>query len=106
MFVCLLEPIVSGTHVHHYMPWQVCNHPDLFEGRAIVSAFDMQPLVRRVPSAVLSARSPSPWGGVSPALLDLASPPSGAMHVWEAHEVQVCSPITLVPSPESRALYS
>lgn len=33
---------------------KVCNHPDLFEGRAIVSAFDMQPL--RVPVPALVAR--------------------------------------------------
>mmetsp|Transcript_20122 Transcript_20122/g.68432 ORF Transcript_20122/g.68432 Transcript_20122/m.68432 type:complete len:1613 (-) Transcript_20122:1629-6467(-) len=32
---------------------KVCNHPDLFAGRAIVSAFDMPPLQMRVPSLVL-----------------------------------------------------
>jgi SNF2 family DNA or RNA helicase len=32
---------------------KVCNHPDLFEGRPIVSAFDAQPFEWRVPSAVL-----------------------------------------------------
>jgi hypothetical protein len=31
----------------------VCNHPDLFEGRPIVSAFDSPPLVVGVPSRVM-----------------------------------------------------
>ena len=34
---------------------QVCNHPDLFEGRAIVSAFDMPPIVQQLPSLALTA---------------------------------------------------
>lgn len=34
---------------------QVCNHPDLFEGRPIVSSFDMLPgVVVRVPSLVMT----------------------------------------------------
>ena len=33
---------------------KVCNHPDLFEGRPIISAFDMQRLEIKVPSMVLS----------------------------------------------------
>lgn len=34
------------------LPLQVCNHPDLFEGRAIVSAFDMEQLRMPVPRQV------------------------------------------------------
>jgi hypothetical protein len=33
----------------------VCNHPDLFEGRSIVSSFDMEPLQLEVPSVVAAA---------------------------------------------------
>lgn len=40
---CISERVVSA---------QVCNHPDLFEGRPIISAFDMWPLELRVPSMV------------------------------------------------------
>jgi hypothetical protein len=34
--------------------YQVCNHPDLFEGRPIVSAFDMPGLSLQYPSCVMS----------------------------------------------------
>lgn len=37
---------------------QVCNHPDLFEGRPIVSAFDMPGLSLQYPSCVMSGA----WG--------------------------------------------
>jgi hypothetical protein len=33
---------------------QVCNHPDLFEGRPIVSAFDFPGLSLQYPSCVMS----------------------------------------------------
>lgn len=39
---------------------KVCNHPDLFEGRPIVSSFDMPPFDFQVPSALLTWR---PRGG-------------------------------------------
>lgn len=39
---------------------KVCNHPDLFEGRAIVSSFDMLPLACPVPSLVPRALQPQP----------------------------------------------
>ena len=46
----------------------MCNHPDLFEGRAIVSAFDMPPLAQQLPTVCL-------FGVLRPALecVDLAS---------------------------------
>ena len=31
---------------------KVCNHPDLFEGRPIISAFDMEPLAIQVPALI------------------------------------------------------
>lgn len=39
---------------------QVCNHPDLFEGRPIVSAFDTPPLALRYPTRVLLGTLPPP----------------------------------------------
>lgn len=38
---------------------QVCNHPDLFEGRPIISAFDMWGLELRLPSAATRVRTNS-----------------------------------------------
>ena len=38
---------------------KVCNHPDLFEGRAIISAFDMPALQLHLPSLVAEAASKS-----------------------------------------------
>ncbi len=43
---------------------QVCNHPDLFEGRAIVSAYDMPRLSVQLPSAAVTAL-PDPWDCVA-----------------------------------------
>lgn len=37
---------------------KVCNHPDLFEGRAIISAFDCDPLEIALPKLVASIRGP------------------------------------------------
>lgn len=36
-----------------------CNHPDLFEGRPIISAFDMEPLTHHLPSLALHALPPT-----------------------------------------------
>lgn len=38
----------------------MCNHPDLFEGRTIVSSFDMEPLTMSVPS-IVAAATVAPW---------------------------------------------
>ena len=72
-------------------PEQVCNHPDLFEGRPIVSAFDMVPMTRHLPSSVLTACAPTLWRSVSPALLSIAVPSPGVVKAWEASEIQVRS---------------
>ena len=44
---------------------QVCNHPDLFEGRSISSSLDMWPLQQQYPSAVLQALPHEPWKHVN-----------------------------------------
>ena len=78
VFGCVTRPNVA----------QVCNHPDLFEGRAIISAFDMLPSISiQEPSAVLTLRQLNPASSI-----DLASMGPSALHcmsAWEAAETQV-----------------
>ena len=65
----------------------MCNHPDLFEGRPIVSAFDMEPLRLRLPNAVpwaLDARAPFEPRPALPGAF-LVQPPGVA--AWEAGAV-------------------
>ncbi|KAL4459188.1 hypothetical protein ABPG75_014053 [Micractinium tetrahymenae] len=65
---------------------KVCNHPDLFEGRPIVSAFDMQPLELRLPNAVpwlLERRAPFDCVSLDRFLVQ----PEG-MAAWEVQAVQ------------------
>ena len=73
------------------MPWQVCNHPDLFEGRPIVSAFDMEPgLIRRqLPSLALRALEADPWRRPDLDRLLLLPAARQGMCAWEAAAVQV-----------------
>jgi hypothetical protein len=71
----------------------VCNHPDLFEGRSIVSSFDMEPLVLRVPSIVAAATARR-WDqghdlrqlGLLPAALEQEA------SAWEAAECGALAP--------------
>ena len=44
---------------------QVCNHPDLFEGRPIVSSFDMWGMPFHMPSLAMHALAPSKWGAIN-----------------------------------------
>ncbi|KAG0580120.1 hypothetical protein KC19_4G148100 [Ceratodon purpureus] len=67
---------------------KVCNHPDLFEGRPIVSSFDMPGMEVHLSSAACSAMCRSPLEGVDMETLNLQfSGLSGAMSNWEAEEV-------------------
>ena len=68
----------------------MCNHPDLFEGRSIVSSFDMWPLQQRYPSLALHVLSPRPWAGVALGgqRLRLVPHPDD-LSLWEADAVQV-----------------
>ncbi|XP_012080821.1 protein PHOTOPERIOD-INDEPENDENT EARLY FLOWERING 1 isoform X2 [Jatropha curcas] len=43
---------------------KVCNHPDLFEGRPIISSFDMAGLDIQLSSSICSMLSPSPFSTV------------------------------------------
>ena len=71
---------------------QVCNHPDLFEGRSIVSSFDMWPLQLQYPSPVLAALSHNPWKHVSLGGCGLRFVPHPEeLHCWEVASMQVSS---------------
>jgi hypothetical protein len=70
---------------------QVCNHPDLFEGRPIVSAFDMAPgaIAAHLPSLALRALEPGMWRSHDLDRLLLLPATRAGMAAWEAQAVQV-----------------
>ncbi len=69
---------------------QVCNHPDLFEGRSIVSAFDMLPSISiQEPSSILNLRQQEPSSSVH--LESIVPLALHSMSAWEAAEVKVCT---------------
>jgi len=73
----------------------VCNHPDLFEGRPIVSAFDMPGLVAHLPSAALRALEAGPFRRADLAALGLRLELGSGMTAWEAQTVQARPPLTV-----------
>lgn len=76
-------------HMHLGMSVQVCNHPDLFEGRPIVSSFDMWGIDFHLPSLALHALVPSKWGALNLGAINadlLAQEHDGA---WAAQTRQV-----------------
>eukprot|EP00891_Asterochloris_glomerata_P002326 jgi/Astpho2/2326/e_gw1.00043.32.1_t len=68
---------------------KVCNHPDLFEGRPIVSAFDAQPLDFQLPSLATQALQPRLWVDVSLAEGAIGLCAREVLPAWGAAEVQV-----------------
>jgi len=68
---------------------QVCNHPDLFEGRPIVSSFDMWGLPFHMPSLALHALSPSQWGRINLSSINADVAAQEADFVWAAQRRQV-----------------
>ncbi|KAJ6963829.1 protein PHOTOPERIOD-INDEPENDENT EARLY FLOWERING 1-like isoform X2 [Populus alba x Populus x berolinensis] len=77
---------------------KVCNHPDLFEGRPIISSFDMAGIDMQLSSSVCSMLSPGPFSSV-----DLCA--SGlifthldfSMASWEYDEVKsIATPSRLI----------
>jgi len=73
----------------------VCNHPDLFEGRPIVSAYDMPGLVAHLPSAALRALEAGPFRRADLAALGLRLELGAGMAAWEAQTVQARPPPTV-----------
>ncbi len=68
---------------------QVCNHPDLFEGRPIVSSFDMWGLPFHMPSLALHALSPSQWGHINLSSINADVVAQESDFVWAAQRRQV-----------------
>jgi len=102
-----LQPTLTNSKLHYNHPpnltkpshtkpnRQVCNHPDLFEGRPIVSAYDMPRLPLRLPSLAATALPhKTPWerlaaiadGAGLPGLLVAGGDAAGTA-AWEGEEV-------------------
>ncbi|XP_024025351.1 protein PHOTOPERIOD-INDEPENDENT EARLY FLOWERING 1 isoform X3 [Morus notabilis] len=77
---------------------KVCNHPDLFEGRPIVSSFDMAGIDIQLCSSICSILSPGPFSGVD--LRDLGflfTDLDYSMTSWESDEVKaLATPSNLI----------
>ncbi|XLU69576.1 hypothetical protein S245_028629 [Arachis hypogaea] len=68
---------------------KVCNHPDLFEGRPIVSSFDMSGIDVQLSSSICSMLSPNPFSIVDLKGLGLLfTHLEYSMTSWESDEVQ------------------
>ncbi|GAB4813110.1 hypothetical protein N2152v2_000156 [Parachlorella kessleri] len=63
---------------------KVCNHPDLFEGRAIVSAYDMDPLRLAAPPEVAYATQPGVFEATDWRQLDLLPVENEDLARWQA----------------------
>ncbi len=86
---------------------QVCNHPDLFEGRPIVSSFDMWGLPFHLPSLALHALSPSQWGHINLSSINADVAAQEADFVWAAQRRQVqhkSASESLMPAPHAPML--
>lgn len=77
---------------------KVCNHPDLFEGRPIVSSFDMNGIDAQLSSSVCSIFSPNPFSTVDLSGLGfLFTHLDFHMTSWESDEVQaIATPSNLI----------
>ncbi|XVE90682.1 hypothetical protein DITRI_Ditri20bG0096500 [Diplodiscus trichospermus] len=77
---------------------KVCNHPDLFEGRPIVSSFDMGGINIQLSSSICSILSPGPFSTVD--LKNLGLLFTGidfSMTSWESDEVEaLATPKSLI----------
>ncbi|OVA11469.1 SNF2-related [Macleaya cordata] len=85
---------------------KVCNHPDLFEGRPIISSFDMSGIDMQLSSSICTMLSSSPFYEVN--LRDLGllfTHLDFSMASWESDEVQaIATPSSLIKervSPEN-----
>ncbi|XP_010673306.2 protein PHOTOPERIOD-INDEPENDENT EARLY FLOWERING 1 isoform X3 [Beta vulgaris subsp. vulgaris] len=77
---------------------KVCNHPDLFEGRSIISSFDMEGIEMQLSSTVCSMLSPSLFSSTNLAGLGfLFTYLDYSMTSWEYGEVQsIATPSRLI----------
>lgn len=84
---------------------KVCNHPDLFEGRPIVSSFDMCGIHTQLSSSICSMLLPSSFSTVDLEGLGLRfTHLDYSMTSWESDEVQAIeTPATLIMERADRA---
>ncbi|GAQ84884.1 putative SNF2 family N-terminal domain containing protein [Klebsormidium nitens] len=76
---------------------KVCNHPDLFEGRPIVSAYDMPQISPQLSSDVINALKPHPLTSLDLDALNMRLIDLEGMHQWEAEEIcQLATPRPLI----------
>ena len=68
---------------------QVCNHPDLFEGRPIVSSFDMWGMPFHLPSLAMHALAPAKWTSPNLSAINADLLPQEQDYAWAAQERQV-----------------
>jgi len=80
----LMMPAAESSEPH----LQVCNHPDLFEGRSIISAYDMLPSISiQEPSDILNMRQQDLSSSIC---LESITPSAHQyMSAWEAAEIKV-----------------
>ncbi|XP_055801077.1 protein PHOTOPERIOD-INDEPENDENT EARLY FLOWERING 1 isoform X1 [Solanum dulcamara] len=77
---------------------KVCNHPDLFEGRPIVSSFDMSGIDMHLSSSICSMLSPGIFSTVNLGALGLLfTHHDFSMTSWESNDVQsIATPSSLI----------
>ncbi|KAL5711838.1 Pharynx and intestine in excess protein 1 [Ranunculus cassubicifolius] len=77
---------------------KVCNHPDLFEGRPIVSSFDMIGIDMQLSSSICTMRCSSPFSSVDLSGLGfLFTHLDLTMSSWESEEVaEISTPSSLI----------
>ncbi|KAI3472143.1 hypothetical protein Pfo_029631 [Paulownia fortunei] len=77
---------------------KVCNHPDLFEGRPIVSSFDMSGMDMQLSSSVCSMLTPGPFSTVDLSGLGFVfTHLDFSMTSWESEEIHaIATPSSLI----------
>ncbi|XP_071911485.1 protein PHOTOPERIOD-INDEPENDENT EARLY FLOWERING 1-like isoform X3 [Coffea arabica] len=77
---------------------KVCNHPDLFEGRPIVSSFDMTGIDLQLSSSVCAMLTPRPFSTVDLGDLGLSfTHLDNCMSSWESEDIQaIATPSSLI----------
>ncbi|XP_026445774.1 protein PHOTOPERIOD-INDEPENDENT EARLY FLOWERING 1-like isoform X4 [Papaver somniferum] len=76
---------------------KVCNHPDLFEGRPIISSFDMSGIEMRLSSSICTMLSSSPFSEVNLKGLGLLfTDLDFSMTSWESDEIKAIAPSRMI----------
>ncbi|KAI3951577.1 hypothetical protein MKX01_018693 [Papaver californicum] len=77
---------------------KVCNHPDLFEGRPIISSFDMSGIDMQLSSSICTMLSSSPFSEVNLKGLGLLfTDLDFSMTSWESDEIKaIATPLSMI----------